>query len=475
MQVSDKIDILVHMMEVFSLSYDSFTYVTRRMYAIGLLAYMRDVIKDLEELNGKMDTEICIEAANIDFQKWHDKTTWDNVQHIFEEKAYQEVEDESAIINHMTDLMDKETQSYCLKGDRADKFRTGMRQLCSDEVLHISTIREGLTTGVGKISILLDSIKDKKNNIPDDLYENYWDNFICDGLDYTFQRVEEDYNEWKEEANLDDIQELKDKRTREIYSLLKSGIFSHRKNEISKRQINESAIKIAEEAFEGDIELDENIKKDCAYFSSFVTMENDILDFNDKKIGKYLYVHDLDILKEQADKLRYFYVIIDKIHHDMAECNPSLKIYLKDYEDNQKEEIILGIIDVINTCTPYLSDKVSQDFLTTFMRDSYYGEMKHYYQKKFASATPYSTLCYIVGALKAQYKIFKVETTSDNLAKALSAKIKKPQKDSLKRYIDTGASDKESEIYKWVDSYVKKHVNTKSENVFLRISAETGK
>lgn len=475
MQVDLKINIIIHMITDFSFTFKDLTYVTRRMYAIGLLAYIRDVISDLEELNSKMNTEICIEAANIDFERWHDSTTWDSLHFLFEEKAYLEVEKESSIINHMTDLMDKETQSYCLKDDRADKFKTGMRQLCSDEVIHNSTITEGLKTGLGRIDQLLEDIRNKKNNIPDEFYVNYWNDFVCEQLAFMYKRIEKNYNDWKEEANLDDIKELKDKRTRDIYKMLKSGIFSHRKNEISKRQINESAIKISEEAFEEDIVLDENIKKDCAFFSSFVTLEDDILIFNEKKIGKYLYVHDSDIKEDQADMLRNFYVIMDKIHHDMAECDPSLKVHLKDYEDNQKEEVLLGFIEVINTCAPYLSDKVSKDFLSTFLRDTYYGELKHFFQKKFTSATPYSTLCYLVGALKAQYKIFKVETTSDNLAKALSVKIEKPQQASLKRYIDQGASDKKTEIYKWVDMYVKKHVNTKSENAFLRLSAETSK
>lgn len=76
----------------------------------------------------------------------------------------------------------------------------------------------------------------------------------------------------------------------------------------------------------------------------------------------------------------------------------------------------------------------------------------------------------MLGMLKSSMKVFKVGTSSDQLASCLSPLTNKPNKDSMKRKIDEGASDLNSPLRTWTDAYVKKHCYTDSERLFVELS-----
>ena len=76
----------------------------------------------------------------------------------------------------------------------------------------------------------------------------------------------------------------------------------------------------------------------------------------------------------------------------------------------------------------------------------------------------------MLGMLKTTQKVFRLDVTSADIADALEDVIKKPKKDSLKRYIDKGACDHISKVAKWTVQYVADILGSKSERLFLNIA-----
>ena len=72
--------------------------------------------------------------------------------------------------------------------------------------------------------------------------------------------------------------------------------------------------------------------------------------------------------------------------------------------------------------------------------------------------------------MKSTQKVFRLEVTSADLAKALSAVVTKPKEASLKRYIDEGASDNQSRLAKWMNQYIIDKLGSKGERLFLDIA-----
>ena len=78
-------------------------------------------------------------------------------------------------------------------------------------------------------------------------------------------------------------------------------------------------------------------------------------------------------------------------------------------------------------------------------------------------------ICKMLGMIKTTKKVFTLDTTSHDLAKALSSIVQKPKEDSLKRYIDEGASDYKSKLSKWTTQYVMEKLGTDKERLFLKV------
>lgn len=467
MLVSERLRGLYNMMSEGSLYYwSSVSPLSRRLTALSVISEMRIVIEQLEALNKKLEIELSVEDADIDFDLWLDDAS--DLQHIFQKLAYYERDDDNATINKIPDLFSM-SKSMTFKEATAESLKTGLRQLCCDAVLNPSDIAAALTNGYGRVVCLIREIKDKMTDIPDELYENYCDDCFARDLDLAYQEAERDYLLWKDEHEWKSLQSLEDKRAQEIVRLIRSGAFIH-STKPTNREIKECPIKIQEEALEYNTTLPNNIEFECARVGKFVFMKKNIMLLDNVKLGKYLYKHYKDMTFDEEYAIKYFDVILDFIHRDMAVLNPKLAAYLPDYEENKLQAILDKAVNIITTCNPYLSDKLPNNFLALYLKDAFYGDIKREVQTILGRKAIYTNICKMIGMLKSSMKVFTVSTSSDQLASCLTPLTQKPNKDSMIRKIDEGASDKNSKLRIWTDNYIKEHCLTDSERLFVRIA-----
>lgn len=437
---------------------------TRRLIAFGVISEMRIAIEQLEAINQRLDFEISTEDADIDFDLWLGNSS--DIQYIFQNQGYITSGEDDSTVNKLPDLFPI-GKSTTFKEASAETLKTGLRQLNSDINLNHTDIATALTNGFGRIVCLVREIQEKMNEIPNELYEDFCHDSFDRDLDLAFQAAERDYLSWKDEHEWKSQQSLEDKRTQEILRLITSGVFKHAIRP-TNREIKESPIKIQEEALEYNTTLPDDIEVECARVGNFVFMKKSIMWLDYVKIGKYLYKHFKDITFEEELAIKYFNEMLGFIHHDMAVLNPSLAVYLPDYEDNKLQAVFDNALKVITSCNSYLSEKLPNDFLKQYLEAAFYGEIKHEVQTSLGRKGIYTKICKLLGMLKASIKVFKVDTSSEQLAACVSKLTDKPNKDSMIRKIDEGASDKNSKIRIWTDDYIKTHCYTEKERLFLK-------
>lgn len=436
---------------------------TRRLIALGIISEMRIAIEQLENINKKLEIELSVEDADIDFDQWLGDSS--SIQPIFHNLSYIEGDDDNGTVNKIPDLFPV-GKSTTFKDVTSETLKTGIRHLCSEAILNHADIATALKEGFGRIVCLLREINEKMTNIPDELYENYFDDCLARDLDLAYQEAERDYLLWKDEHDWNSLQSLEDKRTQEILRLIKSGVFIHA-TKPTNRETKECPIKIQEEALEYNTKLPDNIEVECARLGKFVFMKGSIMWLDHVKLGKYLYKHYKEMTFDEEISIKYFDVMLDFIHRDMAKLNPSLALYLPDYEDNRLQAIYDNAIRIITTCNPYLSEKIPNNFLEIYMECAFYGDIKREVQSILGRKAIYTNICKMLGMLRASLKVFKVGTSSDQLASCLTSLTVKPNKDSMIRKIDEGASDKNSKLRIWTDKFIKDHCYTESERLFL--------
>ena len=437
---------------------------TRRLIALGVISEMRIAIEQLEAINQRLDFEISTEDADIDFDLWLGDSS--DIQYIFHNLGYITSDEDDSTVNKLPDLFPI-GKSLTFREASAETLKTGLRQLGSDINLNHTDIAKALINGFGRIVCLVREIQEKMNEIPDELYENYCHDSFARDLDLAYQAAERDYLSWKDEHEWKSQQSLEDKRTQEILRLITSGVFIHAIKP-TNREIKECPIKIQEEALEYNTTLPDEIEVECARVGNFVFMKESIMWLDYVKIGKYLYKHYKDMTFEEEMAIKYFDVMLDFIHRDMAGVNPSLAVYLPDYEDNKLQAIFDNALKVITTCNTYLSEKLPNDFLKQYLEAAFYGDIKREVQSILGRKAIYTNICKMLGMLRVSMKVFKVGTSSEQLAACVSTLTDKPNKDSMIRKIDEGASDKNSKIRIWTDDYIKTHCYTDSERLFLK-------
>lgn len=466
MLICDRLRGLNYLMLV-STSYvwNSLSSLSRRMVAMGIISEMRVAIEQLENLQKRLELEISVEDADIDFDLWFSDDFTNQIQPLFQGSCYAESEEDSGMVNNMCDLFPF-GKSVTFSDTTASSIKTGMRQLISERVVNHADIGYALKAGYGKIVTLLLQIKERMTNIPDELYENYCKDSFSRDLDLAFQQAERNYQQWKDEHDWKSQQALEDKRTQEIVELLRSDVFSY-STKPTNREIKECILKIQEDALEHDTQLPENIETESARFAHFVVMKDCIMCLDYAKLGKYLYKHFQKISFKQELKLKVFDVTLNFIQRDMAALNPKLSVLLPDYEDNKLQAVLDNALRVITSCNSYLSEKLPNDFLEQYLKAAFYGEIKHEVQTSLGRKGIYTKICKLLGMLKASMKVFKVGTSSEQLAACVSKLTDKPNKDSMIRKIDEGASDMNSKIRIWTEDYIKTHCCTESERLFL--------
>lgn len=467
MLLVEKIDYIFLLLKIVSKELKEQNPVTRRMYAIGLINEMYQISSQLSIINEQLDTSLSFEDANLDFSLLENKRI--ECRNLLDEKMYVESTTSDSDINRSIDFFPLGNVDYSFTSKEAERFKTGMRYLCSDANLSPRNIVYALNKGIESIFSLLLSIKKKKLNIKDFQYEDFWNDFLFRDDDLYFERALNDYEKWKEEHECQDIQALKDKLIQETLVLLKSGVFFHDTNPV-RREINNSIVKISEDALEEGTEVPDYIKTECAKFSKYVVWKDDILCFDYVKLGKYIYNHYPAINEDEGNSLIYYENIILLIHQDMAALKPKLKKFLKFYEEDELEAVLISGLELIRICDSLIKDNVPQDFLSKYLHDAFYSETKTEVRAKLKGQSRFTIICNMLGMIKTTQKVFKPETTSADLASALASVVQKPKQDSLKRYIDQGASDYHSKLSKWTTQYVTDKLGTESEKMFVRIS-----
>lgn len=458
--------ILIHLDFVDS-HFDELLPVTRRMYATGIANELHQLVSQLTVIDEQMETTLGFEDAYLDVSLW--KKEDNQFFNLRKENYYREDFKKDVEINNLIDVFPLNKEDYSFTSTNAEIFKTGLRYLCSDANISSRDYVYAISEGLKNICSLLSSISRKKSNIQDYQYEEFWYKFMYRDDDLIPEEVINDYDIWKEEYDCQDLQVLKDKRTQEILKLLQSGVFSYDVKPV-KREIDNCIIEIQEDALEEGIEIPEKINKECARFSKYVTFKEDILCLDYTKLGKYVYKHYGEINDRQGDSLIYFEYMLNSIQEDMAECNPKLKKYLKSYDDNLLEETLNSALGIIDSCTKLLAKGVQKDFLTTYLREAFYDNNMGEVQALLKGQSKYTILCQMLGMLKTTQKVFRLDVTSADIADALEDVIKKPKKDSLKRYIDKGACDHISKVAKWTVQYVADILGSKSERLFLNIA-----
>lgn len=445
--------------------------ITRRMLAMGLVAEMHQIAESLAFIDEQMDSEISEEDALLSTDVLE---RLNYMRILFDEKLYEDDESKEGVINRLTDLFPKDNKDYTFSLENAEVMKTGLRYLSSDANIAPRDLVYALSNGMTTIAKLLISIDQKKHHIKDYQYEDFWYSFLYRDDDLIPERVSNDYDAWKEYHDYEDYQVLKDKRTQEILNLLKTGVFNYDTVPV-KREIDKSIIKISEDSLEDGTDVPDKIDVECARLSAYVTMKDDIICLDYQKLGRYVYRNMQSLSDKISDSLIYFDYMLLQIHNDMAECKPKLKKYLRFYEDEENENALNDAYKIINSCKKLISDKTPNDFLKQYLKDAFNGDCKIEVQAKLKNQSRYTLICEMLGMLKTTLKVFKPETTSKDLAKELSSVIKRPKQDSLKRYIDEGASDHISKLSKWTTLYVLKELGTEEERTFVNIASKRDK
>lgn len=449
---------------------DTWEYITpiaRRMYAMGFMNEMYQIVTQLEDINEQLDSSLGFEDAYLDYA-WNDETKY-RTGRLLDERMYQEENTQDKEINELIDFFPLDKETYSFTSEKAGTLKTGMRYLCSDRNVSPRDIVFALDCGIKRIIGLLNSIKTKKAKIKDFQWEEFWYDFLLRDDDLYFESAQYDYDKWKEEHDWHDLQTLKDKRTQEILKVLKSGVFSHDVVPV-KRDIANSIITIEEEAIEDGEEIPDNISTECARMSKYVSMKEDILCLDYVKLGKYVYKHYSQLEEGEKDSLIYFDIILYKIHEDMAECKPKLKKYLKFYEDEKLDDVLKEAQDIIDSCKECLLDNVSKDFLTVYMKEAFYGTAKIEVQNKLQGQSKYTLICHMLGMLKTTQRVFRLDIVSADLAEALSKVVNKPAQKSLERYINQGCIVQSSKLLDFTKKHVTDTLGNDAERLFVKVA-----
>lgn len=467
MLLYQKVEFILLHLEFVAAHIEELSPITRRMYATGMVNELHKLIAQLSVINDQLDTFLSIEDAFLTVPSIDNGIFIDLKK--FEEKFFRWENENDSDINQLVDQFPMHNKDYPFSPENADLLKTGMRYLCSDTNISPRCLVFALRKSIDSFLELMYSIDRKKHNIQDYQWEDFWYTFLYRDDDLYSEEALSDYDLWKEEHDYQDIQTLKDKLTQEILELLKSGVFEYDTNP-TNREIANSIIKINDDALEDGMEIPENIQVECARFSKYAFFKEDILCLDYKKLGKYVYKHYREITDKQGDCLIKFDYMLLHISDDMSEIKPKLKKYLKSYESGMLEDTLNRVLNVIKTCDLLLKEGVPHDFLSEYLKDAFYGDNKNVVQAKLKGQSRYTLLCRMLGMIKTTQKVFKVDTTSADIAKALASMVNKPNENSLKRYVDQGAVDYNSKLSRWTKEYVVRKLGSNADRLFMEIS-----
>lgn len=431
----------------------------RRMFAIGMLSFINEVIQELEELNKKVDVDIEMEAVEINYKQFLNPRYWyrleifrDNeyIYDSFEIKSLYSVENPIQEVNQLIDYLPNNDTEVPYTQDQIATFKSCLTQLCEDDRIDENVLKYALNKGLKNMTKLLSEIKQKISNPQDHHYVRLWDETV---KSYRMEDWPKEYEYWKDEYDGVSFERLKEKQMQEIVSFLKTAFLRFRpdptRGDITRRQII-----IPEEAFGDDYEMPANIDVQCARFDYFVKWadeEKNILVFDSKRMGKYLFKHYQALTDDEKVAIVHLDVMLDLIHEDMAKQDISLKPYLKRYEENKINSLIKDCSVILNSCQEHLKDDMRKTFLREYLSKLLFDEeLRQEAREKLLSAKSRNKyLCHMIAALDCFY-VFKATVLKEDLARSLYPLFEgKPNFDSTLDNIERFERSREGALYEW--------------------------
>lgn len=444
--------------QLYRLDVHSFA-IYRRMCGIGILSYMNEVIQELENLNKKVDVDIEMEAVEINYEKFLDSQYWyklelfkshEHLYQLLEMKGCYYVDNPKEEINQLIELLPGPDSDVPYTQDQIATFKTCMIQLCDDERLNERVLKFSFNNGIKTIARLLRDIRKKISNPKDHHFIRLWEETV---RTYSLEDWPKEYEDWKDEYDGVSFDRLKEKQIQEIVQFLKTAFLRYRPDP-TRGDLKRCQITIPEEAFNDDYEMPANINVQCARFDYFVRWADEgknILLFDSKRMGKYLFKHYQQLTDEEKAAIVYLDVMLDLIHEDMAELDISLKPYLKRYEENMVNSLINDCSAILNSCQLHLRDDMRKTFLREYLSMLLYDEvMKQEAREKLLSAKSRNKyLCQMIAALDC-FMVFKTEVVKEDLARSLYPYFEnKTNYESTLDNIERFQRKREGALYEW--------------------------
>lgn len=419
----------------------------RRLYALSVIAYIREINTVLEELSSKLDSKIELSALEIKYDRYLDHTYWQNnwlTNNIWCLKSC--VSDSE--INQITDYLPNGEKGYLFTPEMVGSFKTALHQFCDEGKLEWKDILYAVNSGLKQMWSLLNEIKEKTKKPQNYLFPKFWEEFIecADKDDYLSK-----YNRWKEDISEVGLQNLRDKQMQMLVKVLSTDFLRFRPCP-TKGEVDRCKLQIEEDSLESSFVLPQNIKEQCARFEYFISWKDpdkNILTIDYERLGRYTYEHYNEIENELYSIIE-FDIVIDAIHEDMAKLKPNLEKYLKNYEEKTIKDLYKECAEILNCCQKHLRDEIRPTFLEEFLAKMLYDkDIKQEAQEKLGSAKfRKKYLCQIIAALSLSY-VFKVNIIKSDLADTLGKKLVKPNSKSICDYIEDFQRERKGALYNW--------------------------
>lgn len=423
---------------------------SERMLGMSILCQIHDIIHRLEELNVELDANINSEAVNIDFRTFLADDYWPSII-LFNENVDIKVNVNKTFVNTITDYFPIDNDKFQFRSTLIPPLKLALHQLMDDEKLTYNDLAFALNSALTKMKGVLMEIKEKLDNPKDYQFRKIWD----DLLDYYDDDLSsDDYKRWKSKHSKYDFKDLRIKQIQEILKLSESNFFRYNETPTLGDVRNCILIKNEDLLPAGTVLTDE-IKESCAKFECFIEWKDkSILCVNYEMLGEYIFHHGSKFKDEEFLPVIDFDRTMDMIHDDMAALKPNLNKYLKKYEENRINALIKDGTIILNSCQKYLKEDIRNTFLREFLSKMLYdSDIKYEARELLEGRSRNKYLCQIIAALDCFF-VFKVGTTKEDFAKALSEKFEKPKYGSVIDYFKVYQRERKGSLYQWTKKIV---------------------
>ena len=421
---------------------------SERMLSLAILCQIHDVNIRLEKINEELEVNIVSEAVGINFSKILEEDYWPE-SILFEEDCDVAKRDYGSFINLIPDYFTANDRDNRFKDTLVDPLKSAFHQFLDEEKTSFGMMAHALNEAISKMKTLLVEIKRKIDDPNSYVYRKVWDELFDK---YKDGGMDDCFKYWLNQKSKADITVLKNKQLCEILDLTKEKFFRYC-DRPSIGEVRNCLLQKNEDSLPAGTVLTDDIKEECAKFEKFVTFKKELIfTFDYEMLGKYITLNGSKIKDEEYVGLVDFDVMMDCINKEMANLRPSLKIYLKNYEDDKVGEILKYGTPILNSCQQYLREGVRNTILREFLAKALNDpEIKSFLMERLGNGRlRKKCLCLIIAALDL-FRIFRADAISNDLAESLSEAFGgKPSASSVDDYIKDYQTNHEiDKIYLW--------------------------